>query len=171
MRMPKPVGPNMATATPLGSQGAQTAQKQRAGSLELDAQPSAARIRLPEGTARKTSASVRRAYSRDTSAASGPEPGTRKDPDPRRRSSRGSGRRSEQACPAMRLRNACDLSRLNDFLALWSQAHLPSCNRQVSTASVHQAELGPATASRGHAPLQAGTLSSTRAISDRLIHG
>jgi hypothetical protein len=25
-----------------------------------------------------------------------------------------------------RLRNACGLSRLNDFLALWSQAHLPS---------------------------------------------
>jgi hypothetical protein len=26
-----------------------------------------------------------------------------------------------------RLRDACGLSRLNDFLALWSQAHLPSC--------------------------------------------
>ena len=61
----------------------------------MDAQQSAARIRPPEEG--KISASVRRAYIPDTSAASGPEPGTRKDPDPRRRSSRGSGG-SEQAC-------------------------------------------------------------------------
>jgi len=45
--MPKPVCPNMATATPLGPPGAQAAQKQRAGLLKLDAQPSAARIRRP----------------------------------------------------------------------------------------------------------------------------
>ena len=56
MSMPKPVCPNMATATPLGPPGAQTAQKQYAGSLEADAQPSAARIHLPEGAARKVSA-------------------------------------------------------------------------------------------------------------------
>ena len=90
MSMPKPVCPNMATATPLGSPRRQTAQEQYAGSLKVDAQPSAARIHLPEGAARKVSAPVRRAYIRDTSAASGPEPGTWKDPDPRRRSSRGS---------------------------------------------------------------------------------
>jgi hypothetical protein len=47
--MPKPVCPNMATATPLGPPWAQTAQKQHAGSLEVDAQPSAARIRLSGG--------------------------------------------------------------------------------------------------------------------------
>ena len=77
MSMPKPVCPNMATATPLGPPGAQTAQKQHAGLLELDAQPSAASIRLPEGAARKVSASVRRACIPDTYAASGPnrEPG------------------------------------------------------------------------------------------------
>ena len=91
MSIPKQVWPNMATATPLGLPGAQTAQEQHAGLLELDAQPSAARIGLPEGAARKVSASVRRAYISDTCAASGPEPGTWKDPDPRRRSSRGSG--------------------------------------------------------------------------------
>ena len=56
--------------------GAQTAQKQHAGLLELDAQPSAARIRPPEGAALKVSASVRRACIPDTYAASGPEPGT-----------------------------------------------------------------------------------------------
>ncbi len=93
MSMSKPVGPNMATATPLGPPRAQTAQKQHAGLLELDAQPSVASIRLPEGAAPKVSApvQVRRAHIRDTCAASGPEPGTWKDPDPRRRSSRGSG--------------------------------------------------------------------------------
>ena len=37
----------MATATPSAWPGAQTAQKQHAGSLELDAQPFAASIRLP----------------------------------------------------------------------------------------------------------------------------
>ena len=73
--MPKPVCPDMATAIPLGSPGPQTAQKQHAGSLEVDAQPSAARIRLPEGAARKVSASVRRAHIPDTSAASGPRTG------------------------------------------------------------------------------------------------
>jgi hypothetical protein len=43
--------PNMAIATPLGPPGAQTAEKQHAGLLKLDAQPSAARTRLPEGAA------------------------------------------------------------------------------------------------------------------------
>ncbi len=57
----------------------------------LDAQPSAARIRLPEGAARKVSASVRRACIPGHLRGIGPEPGTWKDPDPRRRSSRGSG--------------------------------------------------------------------------------
>ena len=47
MSMPKQMWPNMATATPLGLPGAQTAQKQRAGLLKPDAQPSAARIHLP----------------------------------------------------------------------------------------------------------------------------
>jgi hypothetical protein len=68
----------MATATPLGPPGAETAQKQHAaGLLKLDAQPSAARIRLPEGAARKVSAPVQRACIPDTYAASGPnrEPG------------------------------------------------------------------------------------------------
>ena len=91
--MPKPVGPNMATATPLGPPRAQTAQEQHAGLLKLDAQPSVASIRLPEGAAPKASAPGAGAASShpDTYAASGPEPGTWKDPDPRRRSSRGSG--------------------------------------------------------------------------------
>jgi hypothetical protein len=51
--------------------GGQTAQKQQAGSLEPDAQPSAARIHLPESAARKVSTSARRTYIPDTYAASG----------------------------------------------------------------------------------------------------
>ena len=39
--MPKPVCPNMATATPLGPPGPQTAEKQHAGLLKLDVQPEA----------------------------------------------------------------------------------------------------------------------------------
>jgi hypothetical protein len=39
--------PNMATAAPPARPGAQTLQKQHAGLLELDAQPSAASIRPP----------------------------------------------------------------------------------------------------------------------------
>ena len=72
------------------------------------------------------------------------------------------------ACPAMRLRDACGLSR-NDFLALWSQAHVPSCNRQVTSTSIHMARPGPASAPRGYAPLYADTLSLTRTISDRRL--
>jgi hypothetical protein len=75
MSMPKPLCPNMATATLLGPPGPQTAQKQYAGSLEVDVQPSAARIHLPEGAVRKVSASMRRAFIPDTSAASGPRTG------------------------------------------------------------------------------------------------
>jgi len=56
----------------LGLPGAQTAQKQHAGLLELHAQPSAASIRLPEGAARKVSARCGRTYIPDTYAASGP---------------------------------------------------------------------------------------------------
>jgi hypothetical protein len=54
----------MATVTPLDLPRAQIAQKQHAGLLELDAQPSAARIRLPKGAAPQVSApvQVRRAH-------------------------------------------------------------------------------------------------------------
>jgi len=56
----------MATAGTLGPPRVLTAQKQHAGLLELDAQPSVASIRLPEGAAPKVSApvQVRRAHIR-----------------------------------------------------------------------------------------------------------
>ena len=121
--------------------GAQTAQKQHARLLELHAQPSTAGIRLPEGTAGKVSASVRRAYIPDTYAASGPEPGRILIP--------GDGAAGDQGLriglPALQWQpcDACGLSRLNDFLALWSQAHMPPCNRQVSSTSIHMAQTRP----------------------------
>jgi hypothetical protein len=70
MSIPKPVCPNMATATPLRPPGPGAAQEQHAGLLELDAQPSATRIRLPEGA--EGLCPVRRACIPDTYAASGP---------------------------------------------------------------------------------------------------
>jgi hypothetical protein len=63
------------------------------------------------------------------------------------------GAQNRPVCLAMALRDACGPSHLNDFLALWSQAHMPSCNRQVTSTTVHTAKPGPASAPRGHAPL------------------
>jgi hypothetical protein len=77
---------------------------------------------LPESAARKVSALVWRAHIPDTYAASGPESATWKDPDPRRRSSRGSGAQNRPACPAMAATRRLRPVLLNDFLALWSQA-------------------------------------------------
>jgi hypothetical protein len=104
--------------------GAGAVQEQHAGLLELDAQPSATRIRLPEGAARKVSASVRRACIPDTYAASGPnrEPGRSCSP----ATEQPGIRRLRIGLPARqwRLRDACRMSRLNDLLALWfSGAH------------------------------------------------
>ena len=53
----------------------------------------------------------------------------------------------------MALRDARGLSRLNDFLALWSQAHMPPCNRQVTSTAIHMAKPSSASAPRGDAPL------------------
>ena len=79
MSMSKPVGPDMATATPLGPPRAQTAQEQHAGLLELDAQPSVASIRLPEGAATEglCPVQVRRAHIRTAARHRAPnqEPG------------------------------------------------------------------------------------------------
>jgi len=57
-------------------------------------------IRRPEGAARKVSASVRRACIPGHLRGIGPEPGTWKDPDPRR-SSRDQEARNRAACPVL----------------------------------------------------------------------
>ena len=86
----------MATATPLGPPGP---RRRRAARRVARAGRPAIRRQHPSSrvAARKVSAPVRRAHIPDTRAAPGPGPGTWKDPDPRRQSSRGSGG-SEQAC-------------------------------------------------------------------------
>ena len=163
-------GPEHGGRHSLGPPGTQTSQKQHAGLLELDAPPSVASSRLPEGAAPKVSASVRRTHIRDTYAASGPGPGTWKDAGPGRRSSRGSGG-LRLGLPAWqrRLCDACGLSHLNHFLTLWSQPYMPSCNRRVTSTSIHMARPGPASAPHGHAPLYADILSLARTISERRI--
>jgi hypothetical protein len=101
MGVPKPACPSMATATPLGPAGAQTAQKQHAGLLEMDAQPSAASICLPEGTAPKVPTVVRRAHTPDSYAAPGPEPGIWRILIPGDGVAGDRGPRNRPACPAM----------------------------------------------------------------------
>jgi len=118
----------------------------------VDAQPSAARIPSSRGARRgKVSASVRRACIPDTSAAyraprtGGPGgtliPGDGAAGDQGPRIGLPARQNGGYATPA-------GLSRLNDFLALWSQAHLPSCNRQVTSTSIHMAKPGPGYRSR-----------------------
>jgi hypothetical protein len=153
MGMLKPVSPNMATATPSARRAARRRRSSTPGySSWTRSHPAPASV-FPEGVARKVSASMRRAHIPDTYAASGPESGTWKDPDPRRRSSRGI-RGSEWACPpgngATRHPRPVPSQRLP---GAWSQAHMPSCNRQVTSTSIHMAKEGPASAPRGHAPL------------------
>ena len=173
MSMPKPVGPNMATATPLGPPRAQTAQKQHAGVLELDAQPSVASIRLPEGAAPKVSApvQVRRAHIRTPTRHRAPnqEPGRILIPGDGAAGDQGAQNRP--ACAAIAATRRLRPVPSQRFLALWSQAHTPSCSRQVTSTSIRMARPGPASAPRGHAPLRTDTLSLARTISDRLFAG
>ena len=145
MSMHKPVSEH-GDRHSLGSPGTQTVQKQHAWSLELDAQPSAARIRLPRGRGAGGlclgAASLQ--YIPDVSAASGPEP------EPARALIPGDGAAGDQeaqnrtACPGnsgYATPEACPVS--NDFLTLCSQAHLPPSNRQVRSTSIHMAKPGP----------------------------
>ena len=115
MSMPKPVGPNMATATPLGPPEPQTAQKQYAGSLERGRAAICRQNQSPGGAARKVSAPVRPACIPDTSAASGPRSGNLEGPrSPATEQPGIRGLRTGLPAPRWRLRNACGLSRLND---------------------------------------------------------
>jgi hypothetical protein len=155
---------------PAARRGPRIAHKQHAGLFELDAQPSAASIRLPEGAAPKVSAcpSAGAASSHpDTYAASGTAPGTWKDPDPRRRSNRGSGAQNRPACAAIAATRRLRPGPSQRFLALWSQAHTPSCSRQVTSTSIRMVKPGPASVPRRHAPLRTDALSLARTISDR----
>ena len=168
MSMPKPVSRNMATAAPLGPPGAQTAQKQHAGLLELDAQPSPPESVFPRARHGRSlpRCGVLTFRTPTRHRAPNQEPGRILIP--------GDGAAGDQGAQnrpvylAMALRDARGLSRLNDFLALWSQAQMPSCNRHVTSTSVYMAKPGSASAPRGHARLQSDKLSLARTISDRI---
>ena len=126
MSMPKPVCPNMAAATPSARREPRGRRSSTPGcSSWTRSHPPPASV-FPEGAARYVSAPVRRAHIPDTCAASGPEPGTWKDhPDPGDGAAGDQGLRTGLPARQWRLRDACGLSRPSDFLALWSQAHMP----------------------------------------------
>src|ERR1700750_1816488 len=120
MSMNKPVSDH-GDRHSLGPPGTQTVQEQHAWSLELDAQPSAARIRLPRGRGAEglclDAASLQ--CIPDASAASGPEPG----PEPALIPGDGAAGNQEAqnrtACPGnsgYATPAACPVS--NDFLTL-----------------------------------------------------
>ena len=147
------------------------AEKQHAGLLELDAQPSVASTRLPEGAAPKVSApvQVRRAHIRTPTQHRAPnqEPGRILIP--------GDGAAGDQeaqnrpACAAIAATRRLRPVPSQRFLALRCQAHTPSCSRQVTSTSIRMVRPGPASAPRGHAPLRTDTLSLARTISDRRL--
>jgi hypothetical protein len=91
------------------------------------------------------------------------------DPDPRRRSNRGSGAQNRPACAAILATRRLRPVPSQRFLALWSQAHTPSCSRQVTSTSIRMVKPGAASALRGHAPLRTDTLPLARTIPDRRI--
>ena len=113
---------------------------------------------LPESAAQKVSALLWRAHIPDSPPGHlrgiGPESATWKDLIPGDGAAGDQGAQNRPACPAMaatrRLRPVPS-QRLPG--ALWSQAHMPSCNRQVTSTSIHMAKPGPASVPRGHAPL------------------
>jgi hypothetical protein len=152
--MPKPVCPNMATATPLGLPGPRRRRSSTPGCSSWTRNHPPPESVFPRARHGRSLPRCGELAFRTQLRGIGLEPGTWKDPDPRRRSSRGSGGlRIGLPARQWRLRDACGLSRLNDLLALWSQAHMPSCNRQGTSTSVHTARPGSASAPRAHAPL------------------
>ena len=168
--MSKPLGPNMATRhSPRPAEG--VAEKQHAGLLELDAQPSVASIRLPEGAAPNVSApvEVRRAHIRTHTRHRAPnqEPGRILIPGDGAAGDQGAQNRP--ACAAIAATRRLRPVPSQRFRALWCQAHTPSCSRQVTSTSIRIVKPGLASAPRGHAPLRTDTLSLARTISDRRL--
>jgi hypothetical protein len=150
--MPKPVGPSMATATHLGLPGPDVAEAARrvarAGRAAIRRQhPSSLRAqrgRSPPRCGELTFQTPAR------HRAPNQEPGRILIPGDGAAGDQGAQKRP--VCVAMAARDARGLSRLNDFPALGSQAYMPSCNRQVTSTSIHMAKPGPASAPAGHAP-------------------
>jgi len=135
----------MATATPLGPPRTQTAQKQHAGLVELDARPSVASIRRPGGAAPKVSApvQVRRAHIRTPARHRAPnqEPGRILAPGDGAAGDQGAQNRP--ACTAIAATRRLRPVPSQRFLALWCQAHTLSCSRQVTSTSTQHGQTRP----------------------------
>ena len=138
--------PNMATATPSARRGPDAAEAARrvarAGRAAIRRQhPSALRARRGRSPSRSGELTSR---TPTRHRAPNQQPGRILIP--------GDGAAGDQGLriglPARRWRlcDACGLSRLNDFPALWFQAYMPSCNRRVTSTSTHMAKPGPASA-------------------------
>jgi hypothetical protein len=80
---------------------------------------------------------------------------------------RDQGAQNRPACAAIAAKRRLRHVPSQRFLALWCQAHTPSCSRQVTSTLIRMVKPGPASAPRGHAPLRTDTLSLARTISDR----
>jgi hypothetical protein len=147
MSMPKQVWPNMAIATPRGPPGHRQRRSSTPGCSSWTRSHPPASV-FPRAQHRRVSAPTQDAASSypDTYAATGAEPGTWKDPDPRRRSNRGSGAQNRPACAATAATRRLRPVPSQRFLAPWSQAHTPSCSRQVTSTSVRMVKPGPASA-------------------------
>ena len=147
------------------------AEKQHAGLLELDAQPSVAGIRLPEGAAPKVSApvQVRRAHIRTPTQHRSPSQQPGRILIPGDGAAGDQGPQNRPACAAIAATQRVRPVPSQRFLALWCQAHTPSCSRQVTSTSIRMVKPGPASAPRGHAPLRTDILSLARTISDRRV--
>ena len=170
MSMPKPVGPNMAAATPSGRR-----EPRRRRSSTPDCSSWTPSHPPPESVLTR----ARRGRSLPWCGGLTFRTPTRHrapDQEPGRMLIPGDGAAGDQGAqnrPACllarrwRLRAACGLSRLNHFLTLWSQPYMPSCNRRVTSTSIHMARPGPASAPHGHAPLFADILSLARTVSER----
>jgi hypothetical protein len=145
------------------------AEKQHAGLPELDAQPSVAGIRLPEGAAPKVSApvQVRRAHIRTPTQHRFPSQQPGRILIPGDGAAGDQGPQNRPACAAIAATQRVRPVPSQRFLALWCQAHTPSCSRQVTSTSIRMVKPGLASAPRGHAPLRTDILSLARTISDR----
>jgi hypothetical protein len=136
--------PDMAAATPPARRGPDAAeaarQVARAGRAAIRRQhPSSLRARhgnVCPGAASSHSGRLRghRAPNQQTERILIPSDGTAGD----------QGLRIGLPARRRRLRDACGLSRLNDFPALRPQAHMPSRNRQVTSTATRMAKPGPA---------------------------
>jgi len=92
MSMSKPVHPDMATATPLGPPGARRRRSSTPGCSSWTRNHPPPESVFPTARHGRSLPRVRPACIPDTYAASGPNRERWKNPDPRRRSNRGSGR-------------------------------------------------------------------------------